>query len=154
CGKTTLASLALKLVEPTSGRVYVEGRDVAGLTQSGLREFRKSIQMVFQDQHGSLDPRQTVFSALKEPLLTLGVAAGRQATERAAETLHLVGLDPETLTRLPHELSGGQRQRVVIARALAVAPRIVILDEPTASLDVSVQAQILRLLADLKTRHG
>ena len=154
CGKTTLASLALKLLEPTSGQVYVDGRDVAGLTRGGLREFRKSIQMVFQDTHGSLDPRQTVLSALKEPLFTLGIASGRQATERAAETLHLVGLDPETLTRLPHELSGGQRQRVVIARALGVAPRIVILDEPTASLDVSVQAQILGLLADLKTRHG
>jgi len=155
CGKTTLASLVLKLLEPTSGHVYVDGRDVASLTRGLLKEFRKTVQMVFQDPHGSLDPRQTVLSALREPLLTLGGAtSGVKARDRAVAALGLVGLDLEILTRLPHELSGGQRQRVVIARALAVAPRIVILDEPTASLDVSVQAQILSLLADLKTRQG
>jgi peptide/nickel transport system ATP-binding protein len=155
CGKTTLASLVLKLFEPTSGQIRIDGRDIAGLTRGALKEFRRGVQMVFQDPHGSLDPRQTVLSALMEPSLTLGLAATRaQARERAVATLDLVGLDPEILTRLPHELSGGQRQRVVIARALAVAPRIVILDEPTASLDVSVQAQILSLLADLKTRQG
>lgn len=154
CGKTTLASLVLKLLEPTSGQIQVEGRDIAGLTRGALKEFRRGVQMVFQDPQGSLDPRQTVLSALMEPLLTLRLAVARaQARERAVATLDLVGLDPEILTRLPHELSGGQRQRVVIARALAVAPRLVVLDEPTASLDVSVQAQILSLLADLRTRQ-
>ena len=155
CGKTTLASLVLKLLEPTAGQIHVDGRDIAGLTRGALKEFRRGVQMVFQDPHGSLDPRQTVLSALMEPLLTLRLASNRaQARERAVATLEPVGLGPEILSRLPHELSGGQRQRVVIARALAVAPRLVILDEPTASLDVSVQAQILSLLAELKTRHG
>ena len=155
CGKTTLASLVLKLLEPTAGKIRVDGRDIAGLPRGALKEFRREVQMVFQDPHGSLDPRQTVLSALMEPLLTLRLVATRAtARDRAAATLDLVGLGPEILTRLPHELSGGQRQRVVIARALAVAPRLVILDEPTASLDVSVQAQILSLLAELRTRQG
>jgi oligopeptide/dipeptide ABC transporter ATP-binding protein len=155
CGKTTLASLAVKLIEPTAGQISVDGRDIAGLTGVALREFRRDVQMVFQDPHGSLDPRQTVRSALVEPLLTLRVAPDRtQAMERVVTTLDLVGLGREILRRLPHELSGGQRQRVVIARALAVGPRLVILDEPTASLDVSVQAQILSLLGELRRRQG
>jgi peptide/nickel transport system ATP-binding protein len=155
CGKTTLASLVLKLLEPTAGHIKVDGRDIAGLRGDALKDFRRGTQMVFQDPQGSLDPRQTVLSALMEPLLTLRVAATRaEARDTAAATLGLVGLGPEILTRLPHELSGGQRQRVVIARALGVAPRLVLLDEPTASLDVSVQAQILSLVADLKARQG
>jgi oligopeptide/dipeptide ABC transporter ATP-binding protein len=155
CGKTTLASLVLKLLEPSSGTISVDGRDIASLTRGGLKAFRRSVQMVFQDPHGSLDPRQPMLSALMEPLLALGVASTRaRAREQAVAALHLVGLDLEVLPRLPHELSGGQRQRVVIARALAVSPRLVVLDEPTASLDVSVQAQILGLLAGLKNRQG
>jgi len=154
CGKTTLASLVLKLLEPSSGQIHVEGTDIAGLAGGALRAFRQAVQMVFQDPHGSLDPRQTVLSAIREPLLTLRVATDRaQATERVAATLDLVGLGSEVLGRLPHELSGGQRQRVVIARALVVAPRLVVLDEPTASLDVSVQAQILSLLAELRRQQ-
>jgi peptide/nickel transport system ATP-binding protein len=148
CGKTTLASLV-------AGQILVDGQDIGSLRRAALKEFRRAVQMVFQDPHGSLDPRQTVLSALMEPLVTLRLAAGRaRARDRAVATLDLVGLGPEILTRLPHELSGGQRQRVVIARALAVAPRLVVLDEPTASLDVSVQAQILSLLTELRARQG
>jgi len=155
CGKTTFALLLLKLLEPTSGRISFDGHDVAGLSRRALKDFRKSTQIVFQDPHGALDPRQTVRSALMEPLFTLGAAADRaQAQERVVNALDLVGLGVEVLRRLPHELSGGQRQRVVIARALAVAPRFVVLDEPTASLDVSVQAQILSLLEELKRGQG
>jgi oligopeptide/dipeptide ABC transporter ATP-binding protein len=155
CGKTTIAMLLLKLLEPTSGQISFDGKDIAGLTRGAMKEFRRGVQIVFQDPYGSLDPRQTVLSALMEPLFTLRVAANRaQAMARAVETLDLVGLDAEIVKRLPHELSGGQRQRVVIARALAVSPRFIVLDEPTASLDVSVQAQILSLLEELKRRQG
>jgi oligopeptide/dipeptide ABC transporter ATP-binding protein len=155
CGKTTLASLVLRLLEPTAGEILVDGRDIAGLARGALREFRRAVQMVFQDPHGSLDPRQTVLSAIREPLLTLRVASDRaRAMERVMATLDLVGLGAEVLSRRPHELSGGQRQRVVIARALAVGPRLMILDEPTASLDVSVQAQILSLLTELRRQRA
>jgi oligopeptide/dipeptide ABC transporter ATP-binding protein len=155
CGKTTLASLVLRLFEPTAGQILVDGRDIAGLSHGELRRFRQTVQMVFQDPQGSLDPRQTVLSAIREPLRTLRVVGDRaQAMERVVATLDLVGLGREVLPRLPHELSGGQRQRVVIARALAVDPRLVVLDEPTASLDVSVQAQILSLLTELRRQHG
>ena len=155
CGKTTIAQLVVKLLAPTSGRIAVDGTDLAAIPRRAMREFRRGTQIVFQDPNGALDPRQTVLSALVEPLRTLRVAASRpEALERAADALRLVGLDPELSRRLPHQLSGGQRQRVVIARALGVGPRLVVLDEPTASLDVSVQAQILSLLQDLKRRQG
>ncbi len=154
CGKTTLASLVLRLLEPSSGQIEVDGKDVTGLRGAALREFRRAVQMVFQDPQGSLDPRQTVLSAIREPLQTLRMVGNRaQATERVVATLDTVGLGREILSRLPHELSGGQRQRVVIARALVVGPRLVVLDEPTASLDVSVQAQILSLLAELRRQQ-
>ena len=155
CGKSTVAMLLLKLLEPTAGRIAFDGRDVARLRGASLREFRRRVQIVFQDPYGSLDPRQTILSALTEPLKTLGVVEGRaRAVERARESIALMGLDPEVLGRLPHELSGGQRQRIVIARALAVAPQLLVLDEPTASVDVSVQAQILSRLEELKREQG
>ena len=155
CGKTTIAMLLVKLLQPTVGHIRFEGTDLAGLKGSALKEFRRRVQIVFQDPYGSLDPRQTMVKALIEPLFTLNVVADRaRAVDRAVESIELVGLDREVLNRLPHELSGGQRQRLVIARALAVGPRFVILDEPTSSVDVSLQAQILSLLADLKRRHG
>ena len=155
CGKTTIAMLLVKLLEPTAGQIRVDGRNLATLKGEALKEFRRTVQIVFQDPYGSLDPRQTMLSALTEPLFTLRLAATRsQAIERVVESIEVVGLDREVLHRLPHELSGGQRQRVVIARALALGPRFVILDEPTSSVDVSLQAQILSLLADLKRRQG
>jgi oligopeptide/dipeptide ABC transporter ATP-binding protein len=155
CGKTTVATLLLKLIEPSAGEIRFDGRNTTGLSAAAIKQFRRQVQIVFQDPYGSLDPRQTMLSALTEPLFALGIATSRaQATQHARKAFGLVGLDPELLRRLPHELSGGQRQRVVIARALAVGPRLVILDEPTSSVDVSVQAQILTLLEDLKQRQG
>ena len=155
CGKTTVAMLLVKLLDPTSGQIRFDGRDIAGLTRGALKEFRRSVQIVFQDPYGSLDPRQTISKALMEPLFTLKISADRaQAADTVVKSIELVGLDAEVLTRLPHELSGGQRQRVVIARALAVAPRFIVLDEPTSSVDVSIQAQILSLLQELKRRQG
>ena len=155
CGKTTLAMLLVKLLDPTSGHIVFDGQDVARLDRRALKDFRRRVQVVFQDPYGSLDPRQTMAKALTEPLATLNVVAGRtQAMDRVMASIDLVGLDAEVLRRLPHELSGGQRQRLVIARALAVGPRFVILDEPTSSVDVSIQAQILSLLAELKQRQG
>ena len=155
CGKSTVAMLLAKLLEPTGGRIRFDGRDVSGLRGAALKEFRRRVQIVFQDPYGALDPRQTILSALTEPLFTLGVVSGRaRAVERATESIGLMGLDPEVLKRLPHELSGGQRQRIVIARALAVAPQLLVLDEPTSSVDVSVQAQILSCLEGLKARQG
>jgi oligopeptide/dipeptide ABC transporter ATP-binding protein len=155
CGKSTIAMLLVKLLEPTAGRLAFDGADLARLDRSTVKDFRRRVQIVFQDPYGSLDPRQTMLKALIEPLFTLKVVADRAtAVARSERALELVGLDREVLKRLPHELSGGQRQRLVVARALAVGPRFVILDEPTSSVDVSLQAQILSLLADLKRRQG
>jgi oligopeptide/dipeptide ABC transporter ATP-binding protein len=154
CGKTTVAMLLMKLLEPSTGQIRFDGQDTAELKGAAIKEFRRQVQIVFQDPYGSLDPRQTMLSALTEPLFTLGVATSRtDAVARARASFELVGLDAELLKRLPHELSGGQRQRVVIARALALAPRLIILDEPTSSVDVSVQAQILTLLEELKQQQ-
>jgi len=155
CGKSTLAMLLVKLLDPTSGRIRFDGQDIAELAGGRVRDFRRKVQLVFQDPYGSLDPRQRMLSALTEPLFTLGLAADRTgAVRRVEEAIGLVGLDAEILKRFPHELSGGQRQRVAIARALALGPRLVILDEPTSSVDVSVQAQILSLLEQLKRQQG
>jgi peptide/nickel transport system ATP-binding protein/oligopeptide transport system ATP-binding protein len=155
CGKSTLAMLLVKLLKPTAGQICFEGTDLADIGRGAIKDFRKRVQLVFQDPYGSLDPRQRMLSALTEPLFTLGIAADRaDALRRAEASIALVGLDAEVLNRLPHELSGGQRQRVVIARALALAPRLIILDEPTSSVDVSLQAQILGLLETLKRQQG
>ena len=122
---------------PTAGRICLDGENISGIKGGALKEFRRRVQLVFQDPYASLDPRQRMLSALIEPISALGLAASRaDAVRRADEALELVGLDAEILKRLPHELSGGQRQRVVIARVLALAPRLVILDEPTSSVDV------------------
>ncbi|MDP2788273.1 MAG: ABC transporter ATP-binding protein [Pseudomonadota bacterium] len=154
CGKTTLARAILRLIEPTAGRVSLLGEPLAGLRGEALRRKRAEMQIVFQDPFSSLNPRMKVGEILAEgmaALLSLSAAAQR---ERVADLLNQVGLPADAVGRYPHEFSGGQRQRIAIARALAVEPKLLILDEPTSALDVSVQAQILNLLADLQQQHG
>jgi oligopeptide/dipeptide ABC transporter ATP-binding protein len=150
CGKTTLGRTLLRLVEPTSGRVTFDGRDIFTLTARRLREIRCQMQLVFQDPFGSLNPRMRVGAALEEPMRVHGVTTSKLAVEEVIELLKLVGLEPEHADRYPHEFSGGQRQRIGIARALAVKPRFIVCDEPVSALDVSIQAQILNLLRDLQ----
>ncbi len=149
CGKTTLARAVLRLVEPTSGTVLFDGTELGALGTRELRAFRRRAQIVFQDPFGSLNPRMSVGAALLEALRVHGLG-GSDPWSRAAALLERVGLGAEHLRRHPHELSGGQRQRVGIARALSVEPELLVLDEPVSALDVSVQAQILNLLADLR----
>jgi oligopeptide/dipeptide ABC transporter ATP-binding protein len=155
CGKTTLARTVMKLTEPTKGRIVFEGTDISKLKGRALKPLRRKMQIVFQDPYASLDPRQNVRSALTEPMRIHKLVAGKEeANARAAELIRLVGLNPDHLSRFPHEFSGGQRQRIAIARALAVNPEFLVLDEPTSALDVSVQAQILNLLKDLQRELG
>ena len=153
-GKTTLARCILRLIEPTAGTVEVEGRDIARLRGGELRELRRSMQLVFQDPQGSLDPRMSVRDLVAEPIRTHLRPARGSIEPAVIELLDGVGLARRHLDRRPHELSGGQCQRVAIARALALKPRLIVLDEPTSALDVSVQAQILNLLLELRARHG
>ena len=155
CGKSTLGRLLLRLHEPTSGRIYFEGEDITGLSQSALRPFRRKMQIIFQDPYSSLNPRMTVEAALAEALRVHGLVASRsEERERIAGLLERVGLRPEHMRRYPHEFSGGQRQRIGIARALAVSPRFIVADEPVSALDVSIQAQIVNLLGDLQHELG
>ena len=154
-GKTTTGRAILRLIEPTSGDVIFEGVNIAKTTKSQLLELRPKMQIIFQDPYASLDPRQTVNSMLGETMRIHGIVSNRsEALGKARELLSVVGLGEEHLYRFPHEFSGGQRQRIAVARALAVNPEFMILDEPTSFLDVSVQAQILNLLKDLQTKLG
>ncbi|MFD0579066.1 ABC transporter ATP-binding protein [Dactylosporangium darangshiense] len=155
CGKSTLAKLLVRLEDPTSGRVELDGVDLTGLRGRALRAQRRRIQMLFQDPYSSLNPRQRVGSTLREVLAVHrlgGDARGRE--RRVAELLELVGLGAQLADRYPHELSGGQRQRVGIARALAVEPSVLLLDEPVSALDVSVRAEIMNLLVNLRDELG
>ena len=152
CGKSTTARLVLRLLDATAGVIRFDGVEVQEARGKALRDLRRYAQIVFQDPFGSFDPRRTVGDSVAEPL----VAQGRKArvAERLPDLFETVGLDPGTTGRFPHEFSGGQRQRLAIARALSVRPDLVVLDEPVSALDVSVQAQVLNLLADLKERFG
>jgi len=152
CGKSTTARAIAMLTPLTAGTVRLDGTTLNGLSTKAARHVRRRLQIVFQDPHSSLDPRLTVAATLAEPLLVHRIARGAEARERAREMLAAVGLDDEALDRYPHEFSGGQRQRIAIARALVVSPSLLICDEPVSSLDVSVQAQIINLLAELRER--
>jgi ABC-type glutathione transport system ATPase component len=153
CGKTTLGRMVLRLIEPTSGTVRFDGHDVLAASNSELRRLRRGMQIVFQDPFASLDPRMNVFEIVREPWIIHG-DTGSVADGRAGELLKAVGLEESALNRYPHEFSGGQRQRIGIARALALKPRFIVLDEPVSALDVSVGAQIVNLLAHLQREFG
>jgi len=152
-GKSTVARCIARLIEPTDGAILIEGADVAKLRPSALRPHRKRVQIVFQDPYRSLNPRRTVGAAITEGPVNFGMAES-EAVERARNLMRLVGLDPDALTRFPHQFSGGQRQRICIARALAMEPEILVADEPVSALDVSVQAQVLKLLDDVRKRFN
>jgi oligopeptide/dipeptide ABC transporter ATP-binding protein len=154
CGKSTLARCVSRLLEPTSGRIVFDGRDITGLSRREMAPIRREMMMIFQDPFGSLDPRMHVGGIIAEPLEVHGWGDGRKIRNHVQELLALVGLNPEHYNRYPHEFSGGQRQRIGIARSLALGPKLVVCDEPVSALDVSVQAQIINLLADLQDELG
>ncbi|MDM7274649.1 MAG: ABC transporter ATP-binding protein [Thermoprotei archaeon] len=152
-GKTTVGRLILRLIEPTGGSIYFDGRDILKLSGRGLKAFRRRAQIVFQDPYMSLNPRMTVFDIVYEPLRVHGIKV-ENPQEYVLKLLYQVGLNETHLFRYPHEFSGGQRQRIAIARALALNPEFMVLDEPTSMLDVSVQAQILNLLKEIQAKYN
>ena len=154
CGKSTLARTILQLVPTTGGAIILEGKNLTSGSANDLLAVRRDLQMVFQDPYASLNPRMTVFATLAEPLLVHKVCPRSEVHARVSELMTLVGLAPRFMQKYPHEFSGGQRQRIAIARALALRPRVIIADEPVSALDVSIQAQILNLLASLVKKMG
>jgi oligopeptide/dipeptide ABC transporter ATP-binding protein len=159
CGKTTVGRTLLRLYDPTSGEIKFRAQsgewvDIARISQREMKPLRKEMRMIFQDPFSSLNPRLTVRELIAEPLEIHGVASGKEAEQRVAELMSAVGLDPNYMRRYPHEFSGGQRQRIGLARTLSLNPRLIVADEPVSALDVSVQAQVLNLLAELRERLG
>ena len=154
CGKTTTAKLVLGLETPTGGTIRFEGRDLQGLDAAGRRHYRKSVQAVFQDPYASLSPRMRISAIIAEPLVTNEPLTAGEVKKRVHNLLDLVGLPSRSADLFPHEFSGGQRQRIAIARALALSPKLIVLDEPVSALDVSIRAQILNLLRDLQAELG
>ena len=154
CGKSTIGRAMIRLRDTTSGSVRFDGVDLLTLGVDDLRRMRRRMQIIFQDPYGSLDPRMTVSQIISEPIDTHKLASGADKEARVADLLKLVGLDPNYVRRYPHEFSGGQRQRIGVARALAVEPEFIVCDEPISALDVSIQAQVLNLLTDLRSRLG
>ncbi len=155
CGKSTTARLLLRLLEPTSGSVRFDGREIANLKSNEIKPLRREMQMIFQDPYSSLNPRRTVGTIISEPFSIHGMHKGKVERKRVVqELMDTVGLNPEHYNRYPHEFSGGQRQRIGVARALALKPKLIIADEPVSALDVSIQAQILNLLRDLQRDFG
>jgi peptide/nickel transport system ATP-binding protein/oligopeptide transport system ATP-binding protein len=154
CGKSTTGRLVTRLHDPTSGSMRFEGREISGLDRRRMMPFRREIQMIFQDPYSSLNPRHTVGTIIGTPMLVHGTLPKKQVLSRVRELLALVGLNPEHYNRYPNEFSGGQRQRIGIARALALAPKLLVADEPVSALDVSIQAQVVNLLEDLQREMG
>jgi oligopeptide/dipeptide ABC transporter ATP-binding protein len=154
CGKSTLARTIIKLLEPTSGKIIFNGRDITGYSRRQMREVRRELQIVFQDPYASLNPRMTVREIVAEPLRIHGQYRGQQGRARVNELLRTVGLSPEHGNRFPHEFSGGQRQRIGFARALSLNPQMLVLDEPVSALDVSIRAQVVNLLESLQREFG
>jgi oligopeptide transport system ATP-binding protein len=155
CGKSTTGRCILRLIEPTSGELWFEGRDVTALEGHALRRLSRDMQIIFQDPYASLNPRMTVGAIIGEALIIHGLAKpGAQFDERVVQLLETVGLHPDHRRRYPHEFSGGQRQRIGIARALAVSPKLIVCDEPVSALDVSIQAQVINLLEDLQQQFS
>src|SRR5438067_34935 len=153
-GKSTVGRLVLRLIEPTAGRMRFDGEDVFALSEAGTRAYRRQAQLVFQDPYASLNPRMTVGEILGEPIALHDIVPPAQRRERVAQVMRVVGLEPRFAPRYPHEFSGGQRQRIVIARALAVEPKLIVCDEPVSALDASIRSQVLNLLRDLQRQLG